>query len=133
MFKKKTFMAFFTIFALLTQFSCDDQSVTKINENDNGKTINVKTGDKINVSLVSNPSTGYCWIGPEITGDDITGDVSQRYLIGASCDGRDGCPGTEEFEFGIDNTGKCDLQWRYQRSWEIGPVKTFGVSLVSEK
>jgi len=102
---------------------------TRISAQDAGKTIELKTGDILIVSLEGNMTTGYSWVpAPQ---DPVllkqVGDVQvtpSSDLIGA--------PGLLATQFQAVATGQTTLRLEYKRPWEenVLPEKTFEVTLV---
>lgn len=83
----------------------------------------IKNGDHFDISLRSNPSTGYTWMLRTLPPQLML--VSGRYSQSADCKaGVTGCGSTQIFSFkGVSiGTGKIELV--YGRSWEVDTVKT---------
>jgi inhibitor of cysteine peptidase len=83
----------------------------------------VKNGERFEMTLRSNPSTGYTWMLRTLP--DTLMLVSTSYLQSSDCKaGVTGCGGEQIFSFkgvGI-GTGKIELV--YGRSWEVDTAKT---------
>ena len=100
-----------------------------IGEQDAGKTIQLKVGDTLVVSLEGNITTGYNWIAApqdpvllEQVGEaEVTPDSN---LIGAS--------GKIVLQFKATTQGQTNLHLDYKRPWEqdAAPEKTFDVTVV---
>ena len=103
----------------------------KLTETDNGKTINLNTGEMLVIRLISNPSTGYTW---EI--QDLDTKVLEKVgeaefesadtppdLVGAS--------GTLNLTFKAIEPGTSRLTLVYHRPWEVDvePIQTFSVTV----
>jgi Chagasin family peptidase inhibitor I42 len=57
------FFAF--VFCLLLLTSCSSSGV-QLTVDDKGNQVEVKTGDKITISLAGNPSTGFTWVAQDL-------------------------------------------------------------------
>lgn len=93
----------------------------------NGKTINVKQGQKVAVSLAGNPTTGFIWNNATKSKVvKLDGKVMHRasnQLLGA--------PGISTATFEAVAGGKGTIVLEYKRPWEKNPpVNTFKVNLV---
>ena len=96
---------------------------------DAGKTIELKKGDSIQVSLKGNPTTGYNWymVTQEPAVLEQTGEPAYK----ADTD-KLGSPGLITLNFKAVASGKGLLQLVYKRAWETGvaPLYTYEVNLV---
>ncbi|MFQ5859243.1 MAG: hypothetical protein ACE5LU_26890, partial [Anaerolineae bacterium] len=59
--KKSTFLVGGLLVLSLLLFACAGPSEVKIDESDNGTTVNLRAGQRLIVTLKSNPTTGYDW------------------------------------------------------------------------
>lgn len=103
----------FEISAVVTAPAQEAQK--KLTKADNGKTIAVNTGDRIELALDCNPSTGYSW---EITAlntavlkqvNDVAFKASSTAI---------GAPGTCTFSFDAIATGASALKLGYKQWWD---------------
>jgi inhibitor of cysteine peptidase len=100
-----------------------------LREQDSGRTLELRVGDRIEVMLSGNPTTGFNW-EPAATDGAILRQIGERIytrdsnLIGAG--------GKMSFCFEAVGTGKTTLRLIYHRSWEknVPPAKTFEVTVV---
>lgn len=81
--------------------------------------IEVLGGEKFQISLGSNPTTGYRW-GVE-TDTNLVTPIKQEFrpesdLLGAG--------GTEIFEFSASSSGETEIKFFYHRPWEEEPIET---------
>jgi inhibitor of cysteine peptidase len=97
----------------------------------NGRQIELTNGQTFNVTLETNPSTGYSWevvefnnsiiqkIGEAVSEPNIT----EKNMVGA--------PVMHTFQFEVINTGQTTLKIIYHRIWEkdVAPVNTFSIDL----
>ena len=103
------------------------QPILRLTKSSNGKTVNVKQGQKIAISLAGNPTTGFIW--NNATKSDavkLDGKVMHRasnQLLGA--------PGISTATFEVVAGGKGTIVLEYKRPWEKNPpASTFKVNLV---
>ena len=101
-------------------------TANQLREQDSGRSVEVQVGEKLEIILEGNPTTGYTW--EQTTGDGaivkLDGDplyTSESNLIGAG--------GTYLFRFSAVAPGETSLTLIYHRSFEAGspPLKTFTV------
>jgi inhibitor of cysteine peptidase len=99
---------------------------------DNGSQVELSSGQVLEVTLESNPTTGYSWEVSEVDEAVLTqmGDVEFQE---APKEGEQlvGVGGTETFRF-ASATGQTTLTLVYHRSWEkdVEPLETFTVEVV---
>ncbi len=83
----------------------------------------VKNGERFDISLRSNPSTGYTWMLRTLPAQLML--VSARYSQSADCKaGVTGCGGDQVFSFKGVGTGTGKIELVYGRSWEADTAKT---------
>lgn len=129
----KTILYIAMMFALLvgSLAACQPAAADpiKIGAQDAGKTITLKTGDTLVITLDGNVTTGFNWIpaaqNPVLLNQ--LGDVAvtpESSLVGA--------PGKIVLQFKAVTQGQTVLHLDYKRSWETGvaPEKTFEVTVV---
>ncbi len=91
-----------------------DIEVSDMDTNASSDPISLKLGEELNLSLESNPTTGYMWNAS--FDPSMLEQVNYRYdpaspeLIGGG--------GVETFTFKAVGVGETDLVMRYKRSWE---------------
>lgn len=97
---------------------------------DNGKTVNLKEGQVVQLSLTANSGTGYDWFFTQSPQDDILKYITHYTQTEGNLPGS----GVTEnwFFYGLA-PGKTALGLKYARSWEPKAVKTFTVNLVISK
>jgi inhibitor of cysteine peptidase len=102
-----------------------------LGDKDNGSQVQLASGQVLEVSLDSNPTTGFRWEVSEADGAVLTqvGEVEFREAPKES-EEMVGVGGTETFRFS-SATGKTTLTLVYRRSWEEGidPLETFSVEV----
>jgi inhibitor of cysteine peptidase len=101
----------------------------KIGEQDAGKTIELKTGDTLVVSLDGNITTGFNWI-PAPQNPALLEKVGDTEV--APVDDKLGAPSKIVLQFKANAKGQAILHLDYKRSWEenTAPEKTFDVTVV---
>ncbi|MBN1148447.1 MAG: protease inhibitor I42 family protein [Anaerolineales bacterium] len=102
-----------------------------LTEDDHGKTITLKSGQKLNITLEGNPTTGYNWeVETPATGSlEQLGEAEFKPSSGAL-----GSGGKITLRFQATSPGETLLQLVYRRPWEQGvlPEKTFEVKVIVE-
>jgi inhibitor of cysteine peptidase len=125
---KRNLIAIFII-AVLIGFSCSAKPV-KLSEKDNGKTITVKKGAVLSITLSSNPTTGYEWSIKEMPENILQGGV-EEYVQDKSEKGMVGTGGKEIFKFTAQKKGSGTLTLVYERKWEgeLPDSKKFSIKI----
>jgi inhibitor of cysteine peptidase len=92
-----------------------------------GNTITLKVGERFDVTLAGNPSTGFSWEVIQGLGGVIEQVGKPDYRSSSSDKNVVGAPGTLTFHFRAAAKGSADLKLVYHRSWEkdTPPAKTF--------
>ena len=126
----KLLRVFFTVSLLLLLSSCSvfSSRTVVLTEKDSGKTINLRTGDYLEIHLEANPSTGYLWSSSipndyilRLLLDEYSGKNQDRKLVGA--------PVRKIFRYGAVGPGETGIRLEYRRPWEKNqpPAKTFDI------
>jgi inhibitor of cysteine peptidase len=105
----------------------------KLTEADNGKAVNVKVGDTIEVALAGNPTTGYSW-STALTAKDAAVLQQQGdpvYVQESTDSSLVGGGGTFTYTFKAAAPGQVVLKFDYSRPFEKGvaPVQTYSVTV----
>lgn len=104
-------------------------SARQLREQDSGQTVELRAGDRLEVILAGNPTTGYTW--EQTAGDPailkLAGEpsyTSESTLAGAG--------GTYVFRYAAVAPGETTLTLIYHRSFEpdVPPLKTFTAPIV---
>ena len=82
-----------------------------LNEQDNGRAIELNAGDVLNLNLKENPSTGYKWV---IESGGELELISDNYQGGEAL----GAGGVHEFQFRAPGHGSHELRLKNLREWE---------------
>jgi len=117
--------------ALFIFVGCDSGVPMRIDAEDNGNTITLKSGQTLVLTLESNPSTGYSWELGEFD-EAVLELTSSIYLPNEQSSGKVGGGGEETWYFEAQSSGDTTLHLEYARSWEKGaePAKTLTVQIV---
>ena len=84
------------------------------------RSIQIKVGEKIELSLRSNPTTGYGWV---VMDHDSSISVDSKYATDAHEPEMVGVGGTETFSIVCSQSGDYTLELEYKRSWEsVDPI-----------
>jgi inhibitor of cysteine peptidase len=110
--------------------ACSPTKPVSLTAADKGSQVEVKAGEHIDITLDSNPSTGYTW---EVKDLDATmfeqlGDP----MFNSSNPGLVGSGGTLTLTFKALKAGSASLKLVYHRPWETGvdPIDTFAVTVI---
>jgi len=106
----------------------NDKQIVKLHLVKNDE-ITLSKGRTLEVSLDSNPTTGYTWIVSAISNHHVLqGNNVSRYIAGErATKGLVGAGGSEIFSFKAILEGTAKLIFRYARSWEseVKPVEEY--------
>ncbi len=98
-----------------------DNEPIVVTADDDGIELVVSSGDRIDVRLDSNPSTGYSW-HPNSQAIESFARIAPVEYEAPSDDGRVGASGTELFRVEVLNEGAGVLRFEYIRSFDDPPV-----------
>ncbi|MEQ8177173.1 MAG: protease inhibitor I42 family protein [Amphiplicatus sp.] len=111
-----------------------DDVVTVIGEEDADKTVSVRIGTKIAVSLVGVPTAGYAW-GVEEAPDflEAAGETGGPTTTDQLQEGYAGGHHWEVFFFNVTAAGSGVLRLEQRRPWETdeAPMETFSVTVAA--
>jgi predicted secreted protein len=99
-----------------------------ITSQDDGSIVAARVGDRINVRLDGNPSTGYTWSRTEPV--DLTDSPLEPIEEGNYVDSGGtwvGAPAFAVFRYAAVAAGTVQLTYAYHAAWEEVPVQTFSV------
>jgi len=107
-----------------------DQPVV-LGAKDNGSQVQLAAGQVLEVTLESNPTTGYSWEVSEVDGA-VLAQVGEAEFREAAKESEEmvGVGGTETFRFS-SAAGETKLTLVYHRPWEteVEPLETFAVEV----
>jgi inhibitor of cysteine peptidase len=91
---------------------------------DNGKTLSVKVGQEISISLEGNLTTGYSWIRKDSRSDvvQVVGEV--KYEPDAHAPGMTGAGGLFTAKYRAVKVGQATVELEYRRPWEKAEKRT---------
>ena len=97
----------------------------------NGRQIELTNGQTFNVTLETNPSTGYSWEVVELNNNilhqigetETEPNITQKNMVGV--------PVMHTFQFQVINTGQTTLSIVYHRIWEkdVASLNTFSIDI----
>ncbi|HKD83790.1 MAG TPA: protease inhibitor I42 family protein [Terriglobales bacterium] len=102
-------------------------TVVTVTDQNNGKDIDLTSGEELVVKLASNRSTGYGWT---VSGDPAPLKLEKMsYHKSTKSSQITGAPGVQIFQFSAATAGIATLNLVYRRSWEYNmpPAKTFSL------
>lgn len=106
----------------------ETSAMVVIRQTEAGQTIEVRVGDRVEILLDENPSTGYRW---EIVASDreLLTEIASSFL--QSDAGRPGGGGVRRFELAVNAPGETTLVLELRRPWETeqAPAETFSVTI----
>lgn len=111
--------------------ACNGKTI-KLSAEDNGRTIEMKPGETLLISIDGNPTTGYIWevdsVDENILGLAGEPDYSTDFKLKS---GMTGVGGTYKFTFTAVSSGTTNLKLKYWRTFEPEnpPVETFQVTV----
>ena len=129
----KTTISTLAILILMTRMliACNPAAadLLQIGEQEAGKTIEMKTGDTLVVSLDGNITTGFNWI-PAHQNPALLEQVGDTEVTPANDEL--GAPGKIVLKFKAAAQGETTLHLDYKRAWEqnTAPEKTYEVTVV---
>ncbi len=94
------------------------------------KHANLRPGQLVTFSLVTNPSTGYSWHQQLVGGDNIT---ITKNVNSTSSGQRIGAPSIVTYRIQAKKAGKAVLTLRYRRGWENGAAARLVVISIQAK
>jgi predicted secreted protein len=106
--------------------SCKEKALTM---DDNGKTIELKTGETFTVNLRGSASTGNYWKIVEIDKGIVIEDIEHTF---SADNNKTGAAGTYTYHFKAVSNGESTLKMVYgpKSNPELKPRKTFSIKLI---
>ena len=132
---KNVRIRFFSIvlFILLSMILlCSCKNITELTFDNKGKSFELEKGDRINIKLESNPTTGYEWILSEETDTAIVPLIDSKFVQTEKEEELVGVGGYEVFTFQAKKIGQTEIILTYKRSWEEEELKeefTFNINI----
>jgi len=105
-----------------------EQSTRQLTEADNGRSIELKVGDELEVTLPGNPTTGFQWEVSDVDSVILT-PIGDPEFVPAS--NAVGSGGQVTLRFEAVGTGQTELKLIHHRPFEenVAPIQTFEVSV----
>ncbi len=102
-----------------------------LTEADAGRTVELRAGDRLSISLGGNPAAGYAWELAAVDKQVVTPRGKPGYQASSAAVGSGG---TFAFEFEATAAGQTVLRLVYRRPWEKRrrPAQSFTVTVVVE-
>lgn len=118
---------------LMLLAACGGGQVTA-GQAEQGKTVTLKAGETLLVTLDSNPTTGYSWQVTELDETVLKQKGEPEYKQSPGAQGLVGAGGTEIFRFEAVGKGTTMLTLVYARSWEkdVPPLETYQLKVIVE-
>ncbi len=111
------------VITLLIILLCSCKSIAELTFDDKGKSFELEKGDRINIKLESNPTTGYEWILGEETDTSVVSLFDSKFVQTEKEEELVGVGGYEIFTFKAENSGQTEIILTYKRSWEEEELK----------
>ena len=111
--------------------ACGGGSAISVTQEQNGGSVELKTGGILEVRLESNPSTGYSWQVVGLQGNVLEQQGEAEYKAESALP-KPGSGGVEIFRFKALQPGELALRLAYSRPWEkdVEPIETFELLVV---
>ena len=94
----------------------------------------VSTGDEFQVTLCSDPTTGYEWTADaQIADTEVVKQIAHEFVMAADLETPPppGTPGVEIWTFSALEQGSTTITFDYSRPWEGGEKSTWTFNLVA--
>jgi len=126
--KKNALILMAALIVLVMSLTAYSSAAVKLDEQHNGQSVEVKSGERITITLAGNPTTSYNWELSEF-------DAAMVELVGEPAYDSDskllGGGGAYTFTLKALTPGTTTLKLIYHRSWEtdVEPIEVFEVTL----
>lgn len=104
---------------------CDDF----MNQSHITKDVTVTVGGLLNVTLCSNPTTGFQWVENATISDQTVVHQTSHQFVGAEGEELVGAPGNQVWTFEALSKGKSTVSMEYSRPWEGGEKSEWSFTL----
>lgn len=127
---RSSIMIMLTVLPLMA--GCGAARTITLDENANGRQIELAPNQMLVVTLPANPSTGYSWEIAAIDPAIVQQAGEATFAPVATDQARVGAGGTETFQFTTVGSGTTTLTLIYHRPWEkdVAPLHTYTLQLV---
>ncbi|MDP3046681.1 MAG: protease inhibitor I42 family protein [Chloroflexota bacterium] len=122
-------LLFMTIIAVSLAACSTTSTTVTLTDQDDGRAVELRTGDRLEVTLSGNPTTGYNWVALPLDKPILKQIGEPEFKADSSALG---AGGKITLRFEAVSAGQTALQLAYRRSWETGvsPAKTFRVNIL---
>jgi predicted secreted protein len=93
----------------------------ELDESFDGRSVTLRVGDRIELALAENASTGYRWSPPsgrDSAGSSALREIDETFAAPGQRPGMPGAPGIRHLYFEAVTAGSADLELEYRRSWQ---------------
>ncbi len=97
--------------------ACAGHAPVRLSEQDNGRAVELATGQEISLTLAANRTTGYSWAREDDSGIVVLVEPP-AYSAGAAPAGMVGVGGIETWRLRAAAAGTAVLRFVYRRPWE---------------
>jgi inhibitor of cysteine peptidase len=110
--------------ALLFLGACAKPQVIQKAQKDDGSTVEMRKGDKLDIALEGNPTTGFSWVIAEGDTTIIVQEGEMQFLPSTDAAG---ATGSETLHFGAVGKGKATLRLEYRHPSEtnVDPARVY--------
>jgi inhibitor of cysteine peptidase len=95
--------------------------MVQVDERFNGRQVELRVGDTLQISLSENASTGFQWTIPAESAQKLEKVLHEHTSSVEGAGGPPGKPGVRHFQFEAFAPGTVELELQYRRPWETGP------------
>ncbi|MBY6105430.1 protease inhibitor I42 family protein [Ferrimonas balearica] len=99
--------------------ACGPSPTLRVDEEHEGRSLVMKTGQSLIVSLEANPSTGFGWYQADTSAPVLVMEGEPQFVPGEGAE-LAGAPGRQELHFVAGKKGAVTLKLTYGRAWESG-------------
>jgi inhibitor of cysteine peptidase len=106
---------------------------TTVGAADSGSTIELAVGETLNVTLESNPTTGFSWALAANSDESVLQEIDHEYVANEAGETpMVGSGGVEDWTFKALAKGETTISMEYSRPWEGGEkaAQTFELTVV---
>lgn len=93
----------------------------QLDESFDGRTVTVRVGERIELALAENASTGYRWSARparSLASSPALREIDETFAAPGQRSGMPGAPGIRRFCFEAVTAGSADLEFEYRRAWQ---------------
>jgi len=94
--------------------------MVQVDEGFNGRQVELRVGDALQISLSENASTGFQWVIPAESEQKLETVLHEYTSSVEGAGGPPGKPGVRHFQFEAFAPGTVELELQYRRPWESG-------------